>query len=198
MATALNSARWRALPGAVALLWLVVATGAGRADDVTGALPPPDPTGEWLVAKGYATIRIANCDGRLWGIVASELRPNVDSKNPDPNLRSRPTLGMPVLLHMTRTQSNQWDGDIYNSQDGHTYDANISLVDPNTLKVEGCFLGFLCGGENWKRVTPRNTTTGALPHSLPPHDGRANSNPANDVCLAVFGPAWLSHQGRLK
>ena len=53
-----------------------------------------DPTGEWLVAKQFARIKIADCDGRLWGVVAWEAQPGgMDKKNPDPNLRSRPTLG---------------------------------------------------------------------------------------------------------
>ncbi len=26
-------------------------------------------------------------------------------------------------------------------------------MNENTLKLEGCVLGFLCGGENWTRVT---------------------------------------------
>jgi hypothetical protein len=30
----------------------------------------PDPTGEWLTAKGYAKIRIVDCSGRLWGVVS--------------------------------------------------------------------------------------------------------------------------------
>ena len=91
------------------------------------ARTPTDPTGEWLVAKQVARIKIADCDGRLWGVVAWEAQPGgIDKKNPDPNLRSRPTLGMPILLGMTSSKANRWDGQIYNSEDGHTYSANIS------------------------------------------------------------------------
>ncbi|HEY5217132.1 MAG TPA: DUF2147 domain-containing protein [Pseudolabrys sp.] len=70
---------------------------------------------------------------------------------------------MPILLGMTRSNLNQWDGQIYNSEDGNTYSANISLLNPSTLKVQGCFLGFLCGGENWSRVE-----TPPEPIPLPP------------------------------
>jgi len=172
------------------------------ADETTGTVAA-DPIGEWRVSKGYATIRIADCDGRLWGVVASETHPSLDSKNPDPKLRSRPTLGMPILLSMARTKRNRWDGQIYNSQDGHTYSANISLVNPNTLKVEGCFLGFLCGGEDWTRTEPNDAINGAPARSAPQPPGQqaaANSppNPSEQVCLDVFGPAWLSHQRGLK
>ena len=62
---------------------------------------------------------------------------------------------MPILLDMTPTKPNKWDGQVYNSKNGKTYSANISLFDPNTLRIQGCVLGFLCGGENWTRVETR-------------------------------------------
>ena len=52
-------------------------------------------------------IKIADCDGRLWGVVAWEAKPGTDVKNPDPNLRSRPTLGMPILLWNGAKQTGQ-------------------------------------------------------------------------------------------
>lgn len=161
-----------------------------------------DPIGEWLTAKRYATIRIADCNGHLWGVVASETYPTTDSKNPDPSLRNRPSLGMPILLALTKKKSNEWDGQIYNSQDGHTYSASITMLAPNTLRVEGCFLGFLCGGENWTRVEPQDMSK-ATPglNTTPPttnQPSRKSPNPAQFVCLSVFGPTWLAHQRGLK
>jgi uncharacterized protein (DUF2147 family) len=165
---------------------------------------PPGPIGEWTVAQQVARIKIADCDGRLWGVVSWEAKPGIDRKNPDPNLRSRPTLGMPILLGMAPDRANKWEGQIYNSEDGHTYSANISLVDPNTLRVQGCFLGFLCGGENWTRFEPqdtvppaaqrpatkssntRKTTTGSTPETT------------DDVCSRALGSSGLSHERGLK
>ena len=134
-------------------VWL--AAGSFALAQQTGNVTP-DPTGEWLVANKRATIRIADCNGHLWGVVASQARANIDFRNPDPNLRSRPTQGLPVLLNMTRTKFNLWEGKVYNSEDGHTYSASVSVINPNTIRVEGCFLGFLCGGENWTRVEPQD------------------------------------------
>jgi uncharacterized protein (DUF2147 family) len=184
-------------------LAIAVAAGTAVADQATVSLAP-DPTGEWLVAKKVASIRIADCGGQLWGAVASETRPGIDSKNPDPNLRTRPTLGMPVLLGMTRTKVNEWDGQIYNAEDGHTYSANISLANPNVLRVQGCFLGFLCGGEDWTRVEQPPAPPAGPARPAPPQ-ARSRQQPANnppapadEVCLSVFGPAWLTHQRGLK
>jgi len=165
----------------------------------------PDPTGEWLVAKQVARIKIVDCSGRLWGVVAWEAEPGTDSKNPDPNLRTRPTLGMPILLGMQpSSKPNRWEGQIYNSQDGHTYSANISLVDPATLRVQGCFLGFLCGGENWTRVEPQDTQSSPPAQKTPPKSttGRKVTNgppdPAEDVCLKILGTPGLPHERGLK
>ena len=116
----------------------------------------PSPTGDWMVKEGYAVIRIDNCGGRLWGIVAWEKEPGKDIENPDPAKKGRPTLGMPILIAMAPTKPNRWEGEIYNSNNGKTYSSNISMVNENTLKLEGCVLGGLfCGGENWTRaITP--------------------------------------------
>jgi uncharacterized protein (DUF2147 family) len=200
---------------AALVAWLMAAAGAGTAQPAR--ISTPDPTGEWLVAKQVARIRIVDCDGRMWGVVAWEATPGVDRKNPDPNLRTRPTLGMPILLGMKPSQydKNKWEGEIYNSEDGHTYSANISLPDPNTLKVQGCFLGFLCGGENWSRADTPDTPTGTSSQKSPAKppatrkstgtrpassDKTAGTQPesSEDVCLRVVGPAGLPHERGLK
>jgi Uncharacterized protein conserved in bacteria (DUF2147) len=127
----------------------------------------------------------------LWGVVSWEIYPDVDSHNPDSSKRSRPTLGMPILLEMAQTRTNQWDGQIYNAEDGNTYSANISLVSSNILRVQGCFLGILCGGENWTRVNPPNT------NHAPPSPNSAGAPTSNlletdkHVCLRLVGPSGL-------
>src|SRR3981081_2524354 len=81
-----------------------------------------DPIGEWLVAERTARVSIADCGGALWGVVSWEADPGgVDEKNPDSTKRTRPTLGMPILLGMTVSGTNQWAGQIYNSENGKSY-----------------------------------------------------------------------------
>jgi len=179
---------------------------------------PLDPTGEWMVEKGYATIRIVDCDGQYWGIVATEQRPGgIDKNNPDPRLRTRPTLGMPVLMGMKPSNQNEWSGEIYNSQDGRTYSASISLLGQDKLKVQGCVLGFLCGGENWTRVGPPpdqdTSTTGASPTPKPrqaapgraagsksaaPAEVSPQTQPAEEICSALVAVPGSTHERRLK
>lgn len=193
---------------------LVLMTGAASSQQ-TGT-PPADPTGQWLVAKRVATIRIVNCNGEYWGVVAWEKTPGVDSKNPDPAKRARPTLGMPVLLGMKPSKPGEWSGDIYNSNDGKTYSASIILRSPNVLQVKGCVLGFLCGGEDWTRAEEPAAATAPSRAEAPAKStapSRADKSasksaaPAPDgdeqVCqsLGLAAPAGLpgsTHERRLK
>jgi hypothetical protein len=62
-----------------------------------------DPTGDWRVADGVANIRVAECNGDMWGVVAWEKVPGGrDKNNPDVSKQNRPTLGMPILLDMKK------------------------------------------------------------------------------------------------
>ena len=123
----------------------------------------PSPIGDWLVKDGYANIRIDDCAGKLWGIVVWEKEPGaIDKENPDPAKKNRLTLGMPILMGLTPTKPNKWEGEIYNSQNGKMYSASISLADENTLDLEGClFTNFMCMTQKWTRVTT------PLPNMLP-------------------------------
>jgi len=115
-----------------------------------------DPTGDWRVADGVANIRVAQCGGSMWGVVAWEKKPGGrDSNNPDASKQNRPTLGMPILLDMKKKPgTDSWEGEVYNAKDGQTYSSSITPTDPDHLEIKGCVLGFLCGGETWTRVAP--------------------------------------------
>jgi len=125
------------------------------------------PVGEWLVADGSARIRIEACGEALWGIVVWATDPGKDKHNPNPALRDRSVIGMPVLLSMKKAAENRWDGQIYNAENGRTYTAKISLVRKNVLRVEGCvFGGAFCGGENWTRKAVPSGSSRATPSRL--------------------------------
>ena len=112
-----------------------------------------DPTGDWLVAEKLAVVRVAPCGPAFCGHIAwTKGPPRTDKNNPDPAKRSRSVIGMETLLNMKPTGSNRWEGEIYNAEDGKIYSGNISLVSDNVLRIEGCVLGFLCGGQNWTRA----------------------------------------------
>src|SRR6266478_9794904 len=141
-----------------------------------------DPTGDWRVADGVANIRVAQCNGSMWGVVAWEKQPGGrDSNNPDVSKKNRPTLAMPILIDMKKKAgADQWEGQVYNAKDGQLYSSTITPTGPDQLEIKSCVLGFLCGGESWARVAPpipsspvnsmakgAPKTTGALPKTAP-------------------------------
>jgi uncharacterized protein (DUF2147 family) len=129
-----------------------------------GALPAKaqsggEPSGIWLTQAGDARVRVSKCGGGLCGVVVwlreptnpATGKPQVDDKNPNPALKTRPMIGLPLFSGMRAAGPNRWSGQIYNADDGSTYASNVSVTSPDTLKVEGC-VGALCGGENWTRA----------------------------------------------
>jgi uncharacterized protein (DUF2147 family) len=166
----------------------------------------PQPTGEWRTANGLANIRIDDCDGALWGIIAWEKEPGgVDSYNSNPAERNHPTLVLHILRAMKPTKPGLWQGEVYNPENGKTYDSRISLAAPDTLKIEGCVLGFLCGGENWTRVKAADTAASASqrPSAAPPQRaGRQKDTPPPaptlSACSGLPDDAGAAHKGGLK
>jgi uncharacterized protein (DUF2147 family) len=130
-----------------------------------------DPTGDWRVADGVANIRVAECNGSMWGAVSWEKTAGgQDKNNPEVSKQSRPTLAMPILIDMKKKPgvADQWEGQVYNAKDGKFYSSTIKPVGPDQLEIQGCVLGFLCGGETWTRVA------GPIP-----------SSPANSMAKGV-------------
>ena len=117
-----------------------------------------DPSGIWLTQAGDAKVRVSKCGGGICGVVVwlreptdpATGKPQVDDKNPNPALRQRPMIGLPLFSGMRATAPGKWSGQIYNADDGSTYASNVSVTGQDTLRVEGC-VGALCGGENWTR-----------------------------------------------
>jgi uncharacterized protein (DUF2147 family) len=136
-----------------------------------------DPTGDWRVADGVANIRVAECNGSMWGAVSWEKTPGGhDSNNPDVSKQNRPTLGMPILIDMKKKPGvDQWEGQVYNAKDGQFYSSTIKPISPDQMEIQGCVLGFLCGGETWTRVA------GPIPSS--PANSMAKGAPKNPGAL---------------
>jgi uncharacterized protein (DUF2147 family) len=68
-------------------------------------------------------------------------RPVVDRDNPNPNLRSRPLIGLQLIDGFTHIGKNVWEkGTTYNPDNGKTYRCKMILSAPNRLEVRG-FIG---------------------------------------------------------
>jgi uncharacterized protein (DUF2147 family) len=156
----------------------------------TGSALAADPAGEWLVQDRSARMKVVSCPDpqastpAIWGIISAETEPGVDNSR-DPAMRGRPTLGIPILINMHQTAPNRWDGKIYDpkgtklTSGGGIYSANITLK-KDVLEVRGCWGQFICGGEDWTRITNPNT---------PPLPPAATPQPAKGATAARKAPA---------
>ena len=120
-----------------------------------------DPTGTWLTQTGGSRIRIADCGGALCGTIIWLKEPNdpdtgkpkTDKNNSDAAKRSRPLLGVQIVLGMKPAGADKWTGQVYNAEDGKTYSGNLTVTGAGSLTLQGCALGGLvCKGQNWTKV----------------------------------------------
>jgi uncharacterized protein (DUF2147 family) len=107
----------------------------------------------WRTASGSGVIRIVPCGTKVCGnIVNGTPRPGetgLDSKNPNPALRKRPLMGLPILTGFTaRPDGKHVGGQIYNPEDGRTYRSEFRLKPDGKLEVKGC-VGPICQAQIW-------------------------------------------------
>lgn len=115
------------------------------------------PIGVWATGDGKAHVQITNCGSAICGKVVwlrhpngKDGKPELDFRNANPALRTRPMLGVPVLESL-KPSDGQWKGRIYNGEDGKTYAAYFKMMGDNKAQVQGCFAGFLCKSQIWTR-----------------------------------------------
>ena len=124
----------------------------------SAALAAP-PQGTWLSQDGATKVRLSDCGGKLCGTVVwlnqpidrSTGKPKTDKHNPDPGKRARPLLGLQVVNGLAASGPDKWSGNIYNADDGQTYQASFMVQGARTAKVEGCVLKLLCKDHTWTR-----------------------------------------------
>jgi uncharacterized protein (DUF2147 family) len=110
------------------------------------------PLGRWLTASGNVVIEIAPCGPALCGAIV-EVRAN-RSMEGGGEIRARPSLGMKIITDLVPIGDNEWQGHIYNRENGKTYDCVVSQLSPTALKVRPyIFVSLIGQTQIWKRVT---------------------------------------------
>jgi uncharacterized protein (DUF2147 family) len=130
------------------VLSTLVAAGAAQAD----------PKGLWLAQDG-ARVRVGSCGRALCATIAMPKSPTdpatgapwTDKNNPDPAQRGRPLVGVAVLSSMMPDGPGKWSGQLYNTDNGQSYEGHLIELDRRTIRVEGCAIG-ICGGQNMTRI----------------------------------------------
>jgi uncharacterized protein (DUF2147 family) len=130
--------------------WLFALVGLWSATAASAS--PMD--GLWLTDDHKGVVHIGPCGGHICGWIVRVLDrgPNIptrDVHNPDPNLRNRPILGMPVLTGFAADGSG---GRAYDPKSGHSYRASMSVNGDGSLTVTGCLIAFLCQSARWTRT----------------------------------------------
>ncbi|WP_066650005.1 MULTISPECIES: DUF2147 domain-containing protein [Sphingomonas] len=110
-------------------------------------------TGQWLTKEGKAIVAIAPCGKGVCGHIAKVLKPNpggrgVDERNPNPALRNRPIVGLPILTNFTDA-GRDWRGRIYDPEGGKEYRSILKRLPDGSLQVQGC-IAFFCQTQTWK------------------------------------------------
>jgi uncharacterized protein (DUF2147 family) len=115
--------------------------------------------GLWLTDDHKGVVRIGPCspgNPRICGWIVRVLDsgprvPTRDVNNPNPALRSRTILGMPVLTGFVPYIGRYVGGSAYDPKSGRSYRASLRLDSPGALGVTGCVLLF-CRTVTWTRA----------------------------------------------
>ncbi|MFO1039455.1 MAG: DUF2147 domain-containing protein [Geminicoccaceae bacterium] len=115
-----------------------------------------------MTRDGQAHIAIDACEnapaalcGRIvWAEPPISPEEAYDRRNPDPTLRGRPIVGLPILWGFVPSAPGNWTGGkVYDPTRGSTWDAKLTQSQPDALDIAGCLL-FVCLGETWRRLVP--------------------------------------------
>lgn len=118
-----------------------------------------EPNGVWAMENGKVTVKVGNCGANLCARIVGlkepiskiDGKPKVDRENPDPSLRSRPLMGLSILIGMKPTGKGEWKGAIYNPDDGKTYSATVKHSG-SKMKVKGCVASIFCKTNTFVKV----------------------------------------------
>ena len=158
----LASPHQAAVPRRVAAGVIICLATVSFARPVTAA----SPVGLWYAEGGAAQVQIETCAEALCGRIVWLRAPfdengcdQRDGRNPDPELRDRPLIGLEVLTGLqTSDDGRSWSGGtIYDPGSGNTYRCSARLEGQNRLSLRG-FLGIPLLGRTttWIRVGSEN------------------------------------------
>lgn len=123
---------------------------------------PNDILGLWKTEVNDSQLEFFKCGDKICGKIVWLKVPNyidkkdgpvgktkVDRKNPNPALRNRPILGLPVMRGLTAKGANRWEnGTCYDPETGKGYKCKMYLKSPKRLELRG-YIGISLIGRNF-------------------------------------------------
>lgn len=119
--------------------------------------------GKWLSSKKRNQVQIYKQGNKYFGklvwmvepVDPTTKKPKVDKENPNETLRNRPLMNVVLVTNLVYKGNNTWgDGEIYNPEDGKTYNCEVSMKEANAIDLRGYVMGisFLGKTRTWTRV----------------------------------------------
>jgi uncharacterized protein (DUF2147 family) len=138
---------------AVGALAIFLAIGPASAQD-------PGILGVWWTKQNKGRVEIVKCAPPKQGLCGTIIwisepndakgKPQTDRGNPNPTLRSRPIIGLPLFEGWREAGRNKWKGSVYSPEEAETYDNLDITLAGDKLTLRGCVL-FVCDSETWNR-----------------------------------------------
>jgi len=118
-----------------------------------------DPSGIWAKDDGSAKMEVKKCGRGICSKIVwlrdpsdSRGRPLHDARNENASMRDRPIIGLALFSNMVAIDSNTWQGNVYNPEEGKIYtDVKVTLASRNQIVLKGCKAWLLCGEKYWTR-----------------------------------------------
>jgi len=120
-----------------------------------------DPFGTWLTGDKKGKVHIVNCGGAICGNLVWLQEPNdpdtnkpkLDKNNADASKKTRPLIGAPIVLNMKPSGDGNWEGQVYNAEDGNTYSGSFTMTSATSAQLKGCVMGgLICKSQTWTKT----------------------------------------------
>lgn len=114
--------------------------------------------GRWHTERKDGMVEIHRCGAALCARVidGAPLRSNPDQRdvhNPDASLRGRKVKGLRILEGFSGGPKRWKGGPLYDPETGdRAGSGTLTLIDRDTLGVQGCIALFLCRTQTWRRA----------------------------------------------
>ena len=137
----------RLLTCAVLTLAPVALTCPAAADPARAIVPSW--TGVWRNTNNTVHIKAAPCGRNMCATVVWA----DDNTKATVAARDRNIIGMQLLRDFRESGPSEWRGTVYVPDRDLNVSGTITMLDRNTLKAVGCFLGMFCQTRHWSRIS---------------------------------------------